>query len=43
VSCADVSVDITRDFSMILPELDSDFYGVDLTPDKQDTLEQVEK
>jgi len=43
VSDATVTVDITRDFSMILPEHDSDFYGVDLTPDKQETLEQVEK
>jgi acetolactate decarboxylase len=43
VSDATVTVDVTRDFSMILPEHDSDFYGVDLTPDKQETLEQVEK
>lgn len=38
-----VSVDNTRDFLMILPEGDSDFYSVDLTPDKQEELEEAEK
>lgn len=43
VSRADVSVDVTRDFLMILPGPDSDFYEVDLTADKQETLAQAEK
>ena len=40
---ARVSVDVMRNFLMILPDLDSDFYAVDLTSDKQTELEQVEK
>ncbi len=43
VQSATVSVDNTRDFLMILPEADSDFYGIDLTPDKQEELEEAEK
>ncbi len=43
VAQADVSVDVTRDFLMILPDSGSDFYSIDLTPDNGDALEQVEK
>lgn len=38
-----VFVDSTRDFLMILPGEDSDFYRIDLTPDNQEELEKVEK
>jgi len=38
-----VSVDVTRDFLMVLADADSDFYQVDLTPDNQEALEQAEK
>lgn len=37
------SVDYTSEFLMILPGADSDFYEVDLTQDKQEELEKVEK
>ncbi|MBN1162091.1 MAG: acetolactate decarboxylase [Dehalococcoidales bacterium] len=40
---ADVFIDYTPDFMMILPGMDSDFYQIDLTPDNQDELEQAEK
>jgi acetolactate decarboxylase len=43
VAQADVSVDVTRDFLMILPDGASDFYDIDLTSDKEDELEKVEK
>ena len=36
-------VDYTSEFLMILPGEDSDFYHIDLTPDKQEELEQAEK
>ena len=36
-------VDYTSEFLMILPGRDSDFYHIDLTPDKQEELEQAEK
>jgi len=36
-------VDYTSEFLMILPDEDSDFYHIDLTPDKQEDLEQAEK
>jgi acetolactate decarboxylase len=36
-------VDYTSEFFMILPGEDSDFYQIDLTPDKQEELEQAEK
>lgn len=36
-------VDHTSEFLMILPGEDSDFYDIDLTQDKQEELEQVEK
>jgi len=38
-----VTVDYTSDFLMILPGEDSDFYRIDLTQDKQEELEKVEK
>jgi len=37
------SIDHTSEFLMILPGADSDFYAVDLTQDKQQELEKVEK
>jgi len=40
---AEVSIDYTSEFLMILPGSDSDFYDIDLTQDKQEELEQVEK
>jgi len=43
VSKASASVDITRDFLMLLPDADSDFYNIDLTPDNEEALEQAEK
>jgi acetolactate decarboxylase len=43
ISKADASVDVTRDFLMLLPDADSDFYDIDLTPDNEDALEQAEK
>jgi acetolactate decarboxylase len=36
-------VDYTSEFLMILPGSDSDFYKIDLTQEKQEELEQVEK
>lgn len=36
-------LDFTGDFLMILPDEGSDFYRIDLTPDKQDELEEAEK
>jgi acetolactate decarboxylase len=36
-------VDYTSEFLMILPSEDSDFYNIDLTQDKQEELEEVEK
>ena len=38
-----VAVDYTSEFLMILPGNDSDFYKIDLTQEKQEELEQVEK
>lgn len=43
VSSATALVDVTRDFHMVLPDAGADFYRVDLTPDKQEVLAQVEK
>ncbi len=43
VSRADASVDVTRDFLMLLPDSNSDFYDLDLTPDNEEALEQAEK
>lgn len=43
VSKADASVDVTRDFLMLLPDPDSDFYDIDLTPDNEEALDQAEK
>jgi acetolactate decarboxylase len=43
VKRAEVSVDYTSEFLMILPDSDSDFYNLDLTQNKQEELEQVEK
>ncbi len=40
---AGVSVDYTSEFLMILPGEESDFYELDLTPDRQEELEEVEK
>ncbi|MBN1693323.1 MAG: acetolactate decarboxylase [Dehalococcoidales bacterium] len=40
---AEVFIDYTPDFMMILPGMGSDFYQIDLTPDNQDELEQAEK
>lgn len=40
---ATVTVDYTGDFLMILPDDSSDFYDIDLTPDKQEELEKAEK
>src|SRR4030042_322355 len=40
---ADISIDYTSGFLMILPGEGSDFYKIDLTPNKQDELEQAEK
>lgn len=37
------SVDYTSEFLMILPGENSDFYNIDLTQDKQEELEEVEK
>jgi len=37
------SIDYTSEFLMLLPGEDSDFYEVDLTKDKQEELEKVEK
>ena len=37
------SVDYTSEFLMILPGENSDFYKIDLTQDKQEELEEVEK
>lgn len=36
-------IDYTSEFLMILPGNDSDFYKIDLTQEKQEELEQVEK
>lgn len=38
-----VSVDETPSFLLALPGVDSDFYKLDLTQDKQAELEKVEK
>ena len=43
VKQAVAAVDYTSEFFMILPDEDSDFYKIDLTPDKQGELEKVEK
>ena len=43
VKQAVAAVDYTSEFFMILPDEDSDFYRIDLTPDKQGGLEEVEK
>ena len=43
IAKAVASIDYTSEFLMILPGEDSDFYEVDLTQDKQDELEKVEK
>jgi acetolactate decarboxylase len=40
---ASVSIDDTSEFKMILPGPDSDFYKLDLSPDKSGELEQAEK
>ncbi|OGN99362.1 MAG: alpha-acetolactate decarboxylase [Chloroflexi bacterium RBG_13_51_18] len=40
---ADVAIDYTADFMMILPGEGSDFYRIDLTPNKHEELEQAEK
>jgi acetolactate decarboxylase len=40
---ATVSIDNTSEFTMILPGPDSDFYKLDLTPDKSGDLEKAEK
>ncbi len=40
---ADVFIDYTPDFMMILPSMGSDFYKIDLTADIQSELEQAEK
>lgn len=36
-------MDYTSEFLMILPGENSDFYKIDLTQDKQEELEEVEK
>ena len=43
IESAEVSVDYTSEFLMILPSSDSDFYDIDLSQDLQDELEQAEK
>ncbi|RJQ39597.1 MAG: acetolactate decarboxylase [Dehalococcoidia bacterium] len=43
VQQAVVSIDRTPDFFMVLPDSQSDFYKIDLTPNKQEELEQAEK
>ncbi len=43
VEQAVVYVDVTPDFLMVLPDSESDFYNIDLTPDNQEELEQAEK
>ncbi|MFH1775348.1 MAG: acetolactate decarboxylase [Chloroflexota bacterium] len=43
ISEAVASIDDTSEFLMILPGADSDFYKADLTRDKQEELEKVEK
>jgi acetolactate decarboxylase len=43
VKQAVASVDYTSGFLMILPNEDSDFYKIDLTQDKQQELQEVEK
>ena len=43
VKQAVVSVDHTSEFLMILPKEGSDFYKIDLSQDKQEELEEVEK
>src|SRR4030042_1918983 len=40
---ADISIDYTSGFLMILPGEGSAFYKIDLTPNKQDEMEQAEK
>jgi acetolactate decarboxylase len=40
---AEVSVDYTSEFLLILPGEKSDFYKLDLTPDRQGEVEKVEK
>jgi acetolactate decarboxylase len=40
---AEVSVDYTSGFLMLLPGEESDFHKLDLTPDRQGELEEVEK
>jgi acetolactate decarboxylase len=42
VQQATFSIDQTRLFTMILPDKESDFYKIDLTPDNQAELEQAE-
>ena len=43
VESAVASIDDTAEFLMLLPDEDSDFYKTDLTQDKQEELEKVEK
>ena len=43
ISAADVNVDYSTSFHMILPEDGSDFYGYELAGDKQEELALVEK
>lgn len=43
VQQAVISIDETPNFLMILPDKGSDFYGIDLTPDKSEELGQAEK
>ena len=43
VKQAVASVDYTSEFLMILPSGDSDFYKIDLSQDKQEELEEIEK
>jgi acetolactate decarboxylase len=38
-----VSIDYTSEFKMILPDQDSDFYQLDLSPDLSGELEGAEK
>lgn len=40
---ANVTVDVIRDFLMVLPDGDSDFYDINLATDKQGDLEKAEK
>ena len=43
VAEASAGVDVTAEFLMILPDASSDFYAADLSQDRQEELEQVEK